>query len=197
MGLIQRADLAERIRRAFGIREAGVGTTLSAEIVPVVVVEDLTGPAIDQGYPRLCCGEAAAGASVGVMAESFLINPPNSRVDLIVHQWWTILRSGTEAIVIRTGTQAILADMIGTTVNFFNFDLRTQLRPGAYCDTRNEAAAIGTVLLTGLHQIVDTWYEYPFRFTIPPGEWISVAPSTNNRAVRSLFLWEERLRTTT
>ena len=198
MGIIQRADLPERIRRAFGIREAGVGSTVSPEIVPVAVVEDLTGPAIDTGFPRSAISRGAVGASVGVYSEMFLINPEGSRVDVILEMaWLRNLTSATDTGV-RAGTVGQLNNMLGTQTLTWNTDQRLSAKkPNAYIDSRNQAAAVGTLYLTLIGLSTSTYLEAPLNITLGPGDWVSFTPSIVNAGIDTWFFWYERLRTTT
>lgn len=195
MGLIQRADLVERIRRAFAIRESGVGATMSPEIVPVVIVDDLTGPTIDEGYPRDCVCQVEAGASVGVMAESFLINRVGSSVDLIIKELWGRIGAPGGNLWIRTGVFASLNNMLGTQTYRSNLDRRVQLRPNSYVDSRNQAANVtgDTHLIYPVTQAVT--YVFPLQFTLPPGTWLGIVPGTNNTSSALFVYYQERLRT--
>ena len=196
MGLIQRADLPERIRRAFGVRERGIGQTISPEIVPVALVDDLTGPAIDEGYPRFCYAYASAGASAGVFSEVFLINPTGSVVDVVVQEL-QLLRGTTGTANISEGLVGDLNNMLGTQILRTNLDLRVNQFPNAYVDSRNQAAIIGTrrTYAAGISNSVFT--DFPMQWTIPPGAWLSASPVVNNLAMTMQVYWYERLRTTT
>lgn len=196
MALIQRADLVERMRRAFGLRERGVGSTVSPELVPVILVEDLTGPSIDEGYPRFATAYSAAGASVGVFSEVFLINPAGSSVDLVLQEIWGA-RDGTAGdIQIRTGNAAALNNLLNTQTIRSNLDLRVQRFPNATVNSRNQAAVIGSQWEFHVVGVAPTWVVIPSQYTVPPGSWISLVPTGNNTGIRARFYWYERLRTT-
>ena len=196
MGLIQRADLPEKIRRAFGIREKGVGSTISPEIVPVVLVEDLTGPTIDTGYPRLVFGSVASGASAGVYSESFIINPLGAQTDFVLNELWVKLTS-SGILYLRTGVVGSLNNMLGTQDLIWNQDLRTQARPGAYVDSRNEAATVVAERYISLYVVSSAFTVLPTQHTLGPGDWISIYAASYNVGTDLLLWGYERLRTTT
>lgn len=198
MSLIQRADLAERFRRAFGLRGSSSLGTVSDELVPVVLVEDLTGPSIDIGYPRLAFGQDQLNASVGEISEIFLVNPPDSRVDVITSQIWFRDTAGAATVILSSGLVSILALMMGagTYGDCVNFDLRGNPAPTAYIDRRQEAATIGTVRSWLLSHSVSELTTFPLQWTIPPGHWISFTSGANNRGLEVVFWFYERLRTT-
>lgn len=197
MPMIQRADLVERIRRAFNLVGAGsAGQSLSPELVPVVLVDDLTEPSIDEGYPRDAASYMGAGASVGVFSECFLINPAGSQVDLILYGWWAA-SSATTSYNLRAGSVADLTNLIGSQTYRFNLDLRTQLRPNAGINTRNQAAVVtGDILM--VFAATTALYSGPFiplSVTVPPGKFLSIVPVANNTAMYWVPIWKERLRT--
>jgi hypothetical protein len=199
MPLLQRAEIAERIRRAFGLRAGeGAGASLSPELVPVVLVEDLTGPSIDEGYPRLCVARSVAGQSVGVFAECFLINRAQTQVDLILSEIWVRRGNTAGLITLHSGLESNLNALLDTNTTRSNLDLRVQLRPNATVNSRNQAAKStpSNLHLTVTAAVAD-WVILPTQFTVPPGMWISVSPDINNEACLALFFWTERLRTTT
>jgi len=195
MGLIQKPGIGERIRRAFGIREMGEFQSVSPEIVPVVLVEDVTGPTIDEGYPHECLAHVIAGQSAGVMAEIFLINPASSRVDLVVNEAWLNRPSLAGNCYMRTGAESLLNNLLGTQVDIVNMDRRLQLRPNGRVDSRNQAAAIaGDILLRNLW-VDDVIYTIlPLAITLPPGTFLSFHPSANNNSIYGTIWFTERLR---
>jgi len=194
MARVQRPDLPERLRRALSLREPGTGSTVSPEIVPVIILDDLTTPAVDEGYPREVFGRVSAGASVGVFSEIFLINPEASRVDLILYEFWCRRPSGGGGIQLRYGQSSALNNLLGTQTQRFNLDLRVPLRPDARVDSRNQAAVIGTNMANLDYVPQNEFVIFPMRFTIPPDYWISLVPQANNNAIEGYFYFIERLR---
>lgn len=196
MALIQRADLVERMRRAFGLRERGVGSTVSPELVPVVIVEDLTGPSIDEGYPREALAIVSAGASAGVYSEVFLYNPEGSAVDLIVELLWTRMSASGTGIV-RLGATTALNNLLGTQTERLNQDMRVQAIPNGRIDSRNQAAVVTATRTFSLFQQSTSWQANPVAITLPPGTYLSFVPQANNTGAYIMAWWTERLRTTT
>lgn len=193
MALIQRSDLIEKIRRAFNLYEHGVGTTLSPELVPVVLVEDLTSATIGDGYPRRAVGHAEAGASVGVYSEAFLINPTGSTVDLVVDELWLRRTTNGQARV-RMGPNANLNNLLGTQTRRWNVDMRVQDRPNATVDSRNQPATVTATRDWLFTLTANEWLVFPAQLTLPPGTWAQVVPDTNNTAIYTTWYWTERMR---
>lgn len=196
MGVIQRPDLPERVRRGFGVREQGFASTVSPEIVPVAVVEDLTGPSIDTGYPRYCAGARNTPAVVAVHSWSMLINPATSNVDVITQE--ILIRMDVAVLLyVYVGVAADLANLLGGANRATNLDLRVQQFPSAYLDSRQHGAFIGGMRMEFTHCPLNAWVPYPLAFTLGPGDWLGIVPSTVNTSIQGFFPWVERLRTTT
>lgn len=199
MAIIQRSDLVERIRRAFGLREQGVGATLSPELVPVVLVDDLTGPSIDTGFPRDVVGRASAGASVGVFAEALVTNPDDSRVDLVLYELWVRRINTAGTFQVRWGANTSLSSLLGTQGWMQNEDLRVRNNnANTRLDARNQAAVMTPSKV--LYQQLTTSTSFtvlPLQVTLPPGYWLEAHPAVNNEGVEVVFWGYERLRTTT
>lgn len=195
MALIQRSDLVERIRRAFGLREAGVGSTVSPELVPVILVDDLTGPSIDEGYPRNVVGKVQAGQSVGVYAEVFLI--PQGTADLVVTELWIRRGNTTGGVYISRGLTANLNNLLGTQPPLRNMDLRVETVANTRTDSRNQAGLSTMTTILELGSVPTTYVSFPGGFTVPPGSFLNVVPTGNNEGIEVIVWGYERLRTTT
>lgn len=196
MAIIQRPGIGERIRRAFGILQTGEFATISPELVPVVLAEDLTGPSIDEGYPRLAVGTRALAASVGEFSEIYLVNPAGAQSDVLLEEIWARVAGAVQDIQVYTGAVGILADMIGAVATgAINLDLRTNLRPAAYIDARQENNVLGTNILRVNSQQTALYNIFPLQFTIPPGQWVSLSAGSLNQPFEILFFFTERLRT--
>jgi len=82
MSLIQRGDLVEKLRRTFNILGGGGVQTLSDELVPVVLVDDVTGPdVLSTDYPRNCIGGNQVSAVATKYSLAAFNNPLGSGVD--------------------------------------------------------------------------------------------------------------------
>jgi len=200
VGLIQRADLTERIRRAFGIRESGVGATISPEIVPVVLVEDLTGPSVDQGLPTEAFCRITAGASAGVFSECFLVNRAGSAVDLVLSQIW-LQRSAAGQLTLSYGHVNALNNLFTLNeMRYLDFRLGFSLktRPVAQTYSRNQAAVVSADTICAVHAPATPNYTtLPFPATLGPSQFLSIVPDANNTGCTVQIAWVERLRTTT
>lgn len=193
MPVIQRSELVEKIRRAFNLLGKDVGNTISPELVPVVLVEDLTGPTISEGYPRRAIGQSSAGASVGVFSENFIINPTGSTVDLVIDEVW-LKRSTAGQLRLYLGDVSALNNLLGTQTKRWNVDCRTQTRPSANVDSRNQAALV-TYNRDWIYDCeAGRWLVVPIQATLPPGKYLGVAPTASNLGCDLFGYWTERLR---
>lgn len=107
MNLIQTPDIARKLVTRYGIREKSPAPTLAAEVVPVVLVDELVGES-DLIRPRI---RPATGAIVGTSAATVnwlhLWNPATSKT--IVHLQYLIIRvsAATDNLVFHSwGTSA-------------------------------------------------------------------------------------------
>jgi len=87
MADIQTPDPANKLRRQYKSKTLG-GLFLAEEIVPVTIVDDLSGPGIaDRGYPRACIGETGTAAVAAQLGEHWWVTSNRvtvSRLDRMI-----------------------------------------------------------------------------------------------------------------
>lgn len=73
MADIQVPEPTRKLRRQYKSRDLE-SLSLAEELVPVTLVDDLSGPGIaDRGYPRACVGEVGVGAVAGQVGVAYWI----------------------------------------------------------------------------------------------------------------------------
>jgi len=95
MNLIQVPDLSRKLVTRYGLREKSPTPTLAAEVVPVVLVDDLVGES-DLIRPRIRpCAGSLQQATVAQQFLGGLMNPAGSRVIIHLYYLWI---SGTATV---------------------------------------------------------------------------------------------------
>lgn len=124
MSIIQRGDLVEKLRRSFNILGGGGVQTLSDELVPVVLVDDVTGSnVLSTDYPRDCFGGVQQAATAAQLAINAFNNPLGSGVDC--HVDFAVLQ-----VAVSGNVQLRLADHAAwTQQTSFWTDLRVPATP--------------------------------------------------------------------
>ena len=197
MGLVQRPDLPERIRRAFGLREPGVGATISPEIVPVVLVDDLTGPSIDEGYPRTALARMVNPAAAGLYSTAIIVNPPESRVDVLISSFWIEVIAGGVSYSMRSGLVSTLPAPIAAGSEIHFLDRRVSGLPGARIEYHQTAGYLTADFIIVLNTPSIGLLNIPLGLTLPPGRWFGASRTVVNQTITAWWWWTERLRTTT
>lgn len=197
MPVIERFDIPEKIRRAFNIRDRGVGETISPEIVPVVIAEDLSGQSLGQDWPREAHGGARQTASAATRSVVAVINPAGSQLDLIVHGIWVRrFDSGLVKIAAVDGPSGYTDDARAYA------DLRirsgdpttgTFPEPTGRVGHQLKAAGDGQELLE-VYSNFSNLTLFPLSFTLPPDTAVCMYPASDNVGIEGVWTWSERLR---
>jgi len=196
VGLIQRAEIAERLRRAFNLQAAeGIGTTISPEIVPVVLVEDVTGPTVGEGYPHKSFGYQIVTASALVFSENMILNPINASVDLIVEEVWLWRTAAVGVIDIR---KVLVVNIGAAFLRRYarNADLRLQPETNVQMWYRQQAAVLaGNYIMEALNvPITGAPLILPLNATVPPGVILEFVPDVVNEGCNLMWFGYERVR---
>src|SRR5512139_347469 len=105
--LIQVPDISRKLVTRYGLREKAPSPTLAAEVVPVVLVDDLVGES-DLIRPRIkpCAGQLQQVAAAQYVCQG-LVNPQNSGV--IIHVYYLLLTGSAVVLwnLMFTGTPYI------------------------------------------------------------------------------------------
>jgi len=197
MPLIQVPDVGEVLRQRYRIVHP-FGLFLAEEVVPVSIVDDLSGVSpYSTGFPRRCMGQtiiAAGGA--GTVAEGLLVGRGGSG---IVAQVKTALIHDTVGLLafeVRVGGGG-LALAAGRTEVFGKhyLDLRvfdavpvTELAQ----NTPLSAAVDGDRI--GIYEVAqDTVLPVDLDIALGDGDFVNIVQASTNRALRVTYIWEEHL----
>ncbi len=86
---LQTGDVARKLQERYALLGPPPSPFLSPELVPVVVVDDLTGQdVLSAEFERLYTLDQVAAGNVTNIARIKLINPPDSGVLLATDRWW-------------------------------------------------------------------------------------------------------------
>lgn len=186
MGRERLGQSAQKLGRAYGLTDLPI-TGVAPELVPVVIVGDLTSPAEhDAGDIRYCVGNGSQGGAASNYAHVQLLNPPGSGITVIVQ---------TLVVAIETAgdVQVRLYDTPLTTATTRRFrDTRITGTPVGQARTQNETSRLGTSVLS-LGLVADASEQIQLDFVLKPGTGILVSPYTADVQCTAGWLWVEML----
>lgn len=189
MSVIQRPDLVQKLRAAYGIITGSVGSTLSDEIVPVVIVEDVTSPdTVSTGHPLDAAGSSSSAAAVGFISKVGLQNPVGSELDLFLEY----IHFMTSVSIVLTVRKGVIAASPNAGIRGFR-DLRVIGSPVGITWDENGTGTLGTQIETVNAVSGDTFL--PLGYTLAPGDSIHAQGVNTNAAIQDVhFYWSERIR---
>lgn len=181
-----RADLANALRRRFSVYGDAGFDTISPEIVPIVLVDDLRQEPFGSWRPAMH-GTTQAGVA-GQYSYIQLYNPAGSLTQLYVEY---VVAVTTVAGLVRL---AHGATELGVTDPVRFRDSRTRGRPVAHVNPATNAslainAQVGRWVAPANHPVL-----MPIEYTLEPGEGLSVNWEVVNAALTGMFFWRERTR---
>jgi len=189
MALIELPRLVEKVRRAFGVTQSGFGATVSDEIVGVVLVDDVTGPAsVGEGYPRGAIAATVVGPVVGELSASQLSSRIGADTEIIADS--VILSSDVVARI----TVRINGPAVGwVPVASFWTDRRLAGAPAGVAAAQTEALVTGLVLIDFVIP-ANTPVFVPLGFVFPTTQQdLTIFQETANSQLRCTWYWRERI----
>lgn len=187
MPRIQAPELADRIRRRFGMRGSEGPGTLGPEIVPVAVVDQLDG----YGTPVGTVEEATAWATSGIasptnLAHVGLVNPSGSGKILLVDA--AIVSAFANATI----TTRYITSSLTTAVTEYWMDYRVSGSPVGQVSSQDHAGlGSGVFISFRLAANGQIWLPFDGRLVLTPATGILFrGPSTVGIEVS--WLWRER-----
>lgn len=180
----QNPEHVRKLIDEFQLKGANLIPTVTAEIVPTVLVADLTavGP---QSQDRLCWGGVIGAASgAGNQRNVRLLNPAASQTLMVVEKLWCFNRTAADFIELVIGAG-------GTGVAALGFR-----------DTRILGTPVGQMVTNAAAAIVLSTVQYPISATAPtfldiqialtPGNFLRITQENQNQGITAGFLWRER-----
>ena len=183
--LIQRGELQQRLVRGLEIKERAPAPNLAPEVVPVVLLEDLTRQTpFNQAIGRHAFGNTNVSAVVGEFGQSDLVNPVGSGVIAIV-TGVTCDTAGTYSVGRLTGNPAANPAGLGWMDN----------RNGPVPTIRHNFGADPiNVIAQSFYRFLMTetrWHE--LHHVLLPGESVTIQISTANLNFVVTWNWTEYL----
>jgi len=190
MALLQDPEPGQKVRSKYGVRDQGVITSISPELVGVVIVDDLSKPEeTTTGLIRPAVGSHTLGApGAGDFNHIQLFNPAGSLVDLFAEG--VIVGTDTDQLLHIRISDSALATLIASTSKTFR-DRRVSGEPFAEVRSDTPAGLQGETSVV-VNLLASDPIIIPLGFTLGPGQDVMVATGTANTTLRVTFYWEER-----
>jgi len=186
---IQRAGLSEKLRRAFSIISGSVGSTISDELVGVILVDDVAGPdTIGEGYPARAIGGVSSANLSTFFSKVGFRNPADSGVDMFVEAAIVSIAT-TSTVTLRTGP--LPAGAVDASRGWRDF----RRRGAPACDIWSQNLTVSSGAPVSVYRMLqDTPYLVPLEMTLPPGNATVVwfQHGATNQEIRANFYWVER-----
>lgn len=186
MPIIQRPDLVQKIRKEYELLGPDAIATISPELVPVVIVDDIAER--DPDGPNLAAvGYSTCPAAAGSYSSVLLYNPSGSGKDLFLEQFvYAADNAGIYSLRYWNAAPATAGVVI-------NRGLGSLGSPVGQVGYRQDAVPTGAVFLQWRFLGNNGSVPFnPYAHRIPAGEGISVTFETVNVQLRAGFVWTER-----
>jgi len=191
MGLVERPSLVEKARRAFGIIQSGFGSTVSDELVPVVLVDDVTGPdTVSQGYPRYAFGNPQKAAVALENGMCILRNPTGSGVRIFVDTV-AITLAAAGLCSVRRALPGVVTFAASARKQWADWRVPVASQPAAQMGTDSAIGLLGTAFMS--FRLPDTGtFTVPLGITIEPGnDDLVIGDAVVNQAIEAVFWFRE------
>jgi len=192
---IQTPQPVEKLARQYRIRNPD-GLFLEDALVPVVLVDDLSGAAvIDRGYPRDCIGRINLGAPGAGNVQQFVWQPVNRGITSQLNAILFDPVGGTqpfEVEIVRAGTALAITTSSNLTKTFVDCRLTNRELPSVQIGSN--------VVVVGTNDGVPVFRArlgadaiFPFSFKGVDGGGVLVVQQTANLSAGVTFFWTEYL----
>ena len=184
---IQDPTIPRKLARRFGIKGEEVAPFLSPEIVPIVVVADLSTPQEeDTDYQRSGWGAEVIGGTVGNQSHVQLFNPAGSGA--IIHVEAVLVTIDTAGVIRLVQYDAALTTL---SAQIAWRDRRISGAPSAEVRIQDNNGALGSI--RGLARLpAAEGALIPLDVTLSPSEGVLVVPSTQNVECMATYFFTER-----
>jgi len=171
--------------------------TVAPELLPVLVVGDLTRPESAGGKTRLGIGTATQAGAASNYAQVQLWNPDNSGVDVVLQKAWVALGGAGifQLQVFDTALTTLSAKRRYADQPFFTkATAPTLYLPNAQVRNQNHTAIYGTQIGEWRVSTVDSFLVEGLLVRLPPGRGLHFAAQAANINLYCDYWWEEQPR---
>lgn len=184
MPIIQRPDLVAKIRKKYELTGPDAISTISPEVVPVVLLEDLSreDPGIAVKY---CWGFSISGATTNT-AHVELYNPPGSGVDLVIRRAESYCSANSALFLCYFSTA--LANGSGLVLNR---NMGQSGTPAAQTLWEDNVAPLGAAIAQYYYTAGGGPIHNVSSFRVPPGEGMGWRPNLTTVLIYGRWEWEE------
>lgn len=180
----QNPEHVRKLIDEFQLKGANLIPTVTAEIVPTVLVADLTavGP---HSNDRLCWGGVLGAASgVGNQQNTRLLNPANSQTLLVVERVWCFNRTAADHVEFIVGSGGS-----GTAALGFR-DTRVAGLPVGQLISNAAAAKVLGIVQFPITVLAATFFDV--QVVLTPNNFLRLTQENQNEGLTTGFLWRER-----
>lgn len=182
---IQSSDPGRKLQDRYDITGAPTAFSVSEEIIPVALVDDLTAQsAFAREFERACSVNDRQGASIGNISIIALVNPPNSGVLCIVDD----VRFNYVAANISVGIR-----QLGNNPAVLGFFTDSRVTGRAVCGSVPSVAAAQPAEQYRLDVPLGGPELYPLGHVLLPARELFLAGSAINTALSAAIRWRERV----
>jgi len=183
---IQVPEIVSKLRRRFQLKGHASISTLAPELVPVIVVEDVTDAMEDVWVPAMAHG--IEGATVNEYSMHLLANPVGSSRIIIIDDIFVQSTAAVE-VQLRGRTASNLTNVDGVVWR----DTRKRGFPTAVYSTGSNVAAVGDNLhFNNLQLLAGETMRVPLTYILDEGEGLLLRCVLVNTAFHAGYLWRER-----
>lgn len=183
MPIIQRPDLVAKIRTAFDLGGPDAINTISPEVVPVVLLEDLVSRRDPSSSVLFAIGRTAATGANSNQVQ--LWNPVGSGIIVILKAIFPMVTAAIANVDIRLDTNEYTALATGT-----NRNLGRSGAPAA--ELRSQSVVVptgGSIIYLRMERTFRGMIT--FDYAIPEGQGVGPTNLTGGEAMYCSYIWEE------
>ncbi len=189
---IQTTDVGRKLQRRYQLTGPPPTPFLGPELIPVVLVDDLTGiDILEATFERPCWAHISTGQVVGEAANHAIVNPVGSGVLATIESVVPDVESNATVLEFEFDT-TVVANAF--TLRGFR-DSRVIGNPacGMLADTAVATASTGWQVQFNSGDPLVSITKIPLGWVLAPGTAFIMKANRNNEAIRSSWEWTERL----
>lgn len=193
MATIQVPEPVRKLKRQYKARDLE-GLSLAEDLVPVTIVDDLSGPGIaDRGYPRACMGEVGIGGVAGEVGTAWWIPSGTAVVSRLDRLIITNATVDSYAFLLVAEGDAGLTSLTNSTLKAFT-DLRVATEtPNSFIQSRVMVPPVPGRVVGFVTVLGGVSQEFKIGAVGSIGGAFGVSNAVNDRDFQVTFFWTEYL----